>query len=406
MTAPAYEFVIYGATSFVGQIMCQYIIENYAEGEVRWAAAGRSQDKLDKLVASLGRDIDTIVAAADDEPALQSMVVQAQVILSTVGPYALYGSPLIKVCAQSGTDYCDLTGEPQWIRRMISAHEEEAKASGARLVHCCGFDSIPFDMGNFYLQQQSQQQYGAAATTVKMAVNKMQGGGSGGTIASAINMIKEASKDAQLRKDLGNPYYFCSADHGFTASQRNVTGAVYDDEFQSWVGPFIMAAINTKIVHRSNELSGKAFGEQFKYDEVMITGNSFAARMGASSIGIGMGFFALMVALPPTRYVVEALVPKPGEGPSPEAQLNGFFDLSFVGKTENGEALQVRVTGDRDPGYGCTAKMLVQSGLCLARDVSKDDKPGGFWTPATAMGDALVTRLVDGAGMTFTVEQA
>jgi len=404
MTAPTYEFVIYGATSFVGQIMCQYLVDEFAEGEVRWAAAGRSQAKLDTLVKKLGRDIDTIVAAADDEDALRAMVEHSQVILSTVGPYALYGSPLVKVCAQSGTDYCDLTGEPQWIRRMISAHEEEAKASGARMVHCCGFDSIPLDMGNFYLQQQAQLQYGKAATTVKMAVNKMQGGGSGGTIASAINMIKEASKDAQLRKDLADPYYFCSAEHGFTASQRNVTGAVYDEDFQSWVGPFIMAAINTKIVHRSNELSDKAFGAQFKYDEVMITGDSFAARMGASSIGIGMGFFALMVALPPTRFVVEKLVPKPGEGPSPEAQLSGFFDLSFIGKTEQGETVRVKVTGDRDPGYGCTAKMLVQSGLCLARDISKSDKLGGFWTPATAMGNALVTRLIDGAGMTFALE--
>jgi len=404
MTAPTYEFVIYGATSFVGQIMCQYLVDEFAEGEVRWAAAGRSQAKLDTLVKKLGRDIDTIVAAADDEDALRAMVEHSQVILSTVGPYALYGSPLVKVCAQSGTDYCDLTGEPQWIRRMISAHEEEAKASGARMVHCCGFDSIPLDMGNFYLQQQAQLQYGKAATTVKMAVNKMQGGGSGGTIASAINMIKEASKDAQLRKDLADPYYFCSAEHGFTATQRNVTGAVYDEDFQSWVGPFIMAAINTKIVHRSNELSDKAFGAQFKYDEVMITGDSFAARMGASSIGIGMGFFALMVALPPTRFVVEKLVPKPGEGPSPEAQLSGFFDLSFIGKTEQGETVRVKVTGDRDPGYGCTAKMLVQSGLCLARDISKSDKLGGFWTPATAMGNALVTRLIDGAGMTFALE--
>jgi len=404
MTAPAYEFVIYGATSFVGQIMCQYLIDEFAEGEVRWAAAGRSQEKLNTLVKGLGRDIDTIVAAADDEPALQAMAEQTQVILSTVGPYALYGSPLVKVCAQSGTDYCDLTGEPQWIRRMISAHEEDAKASGARIVHCCGFDSIPLDMGNFFLQQHSVQQFSAPATTVKMAVNKMQGGGSGGTIASGINMIKEVSKDSQLRKDLADPYYFCSTDHGFNASQRNVTGAVYDDDFQSWVGPFIMAAINTKIVHRSNELSGKAFGEQFKYDEVMITGSSFGARMGASSIGVGMGFFALMVALPPTRYVLEKLVPKPGEGPSPEAQLNGFFDLSFIGKTEQGETLRARVTGDRDPGYGCTAKMLVQSGLCMARDISKSDKAGGCWTPATAMGDALITRLIAGAGMTFTLE--
>ena len=404
MAKPTYELVIYGATSFVGQILCQYLVDECPDGNITWAAAGRSQAKLDELVNRLGGNIPTIVAAADDETALQAMVNETGVVLSTVGPYALYGSPLVKICARSGTDYCDLTGEPQWIRRMISAHEAEAKASGARIVHCCGFDSIPLDLGNYFLQQQAQALYAAPATKVKMAVIEMKGGGSGGTIASAINMIEEASKDPQLRKDLNDPYYFCSSDHGFTALQRNVTGSLYDEDFQSWVGPFIMAPINTKIVHRSNELSGKAFGENFEYDEVMTSDSSIRGRMIASGTGLGMGLFALLVALPPTRAVVKKLVPQPGEGPSPEAQLNGLFDLKFIGTTDGGETITVEVTGDRDPGYGCTAKMLAQAGLCLARDISKSEKAGGFWTPATAMGDALIERLINGAGMRFSVK--
>lgn len=403
MSEPAYEIVVYGATSFVGQILCRYLVDQYPNNEVSWAAAGRSQSKLNGLLKELGKEIPIIVADADDEKALQTMVDQTKVIISTVGPYALYGSTLVKVCAQSGIDYCDLSGEPQWIRKMITQHEAQAKESGARIVHCCGFDSIPLDLGNLFLQQQAQEKYSRPCTEVKMAVKALKGGGSGGTIASVINMIKEASADASLRKGLTDPYYLCSEQHGFTEKQRDVKMAVYDDDFQAWVGPFIMAAINTKIVHRSNELNGKAFGENFKYDEVMITGTTFSSRLAASGIGIGLGVFPLLVALPPTRFLIEKIVPKPGEGPSPYQQEHGHYDLRFKGKTDGGEKLTVKVTGDRDPGYGSTAKILVQAGLCLAQDISKTDKAGGFWTPATAMGKPLIKRLTDNAGLEFSV---
>jgi short subunit dehydrogenase-like uncharacterized protein len=404
MSNQQFEIIVYGATSFVGQILCQYMVDQYPNGEIAWAAAGRSQSKLDSVLKPLGQNIPTIIAEADDEDALKAMVKQTKVIISTVGPYALYGSNLVKVCAQSGTDYVDLTGEPQWIRKMISAYEADAKKSGARIVHCCGFDSIPLDLGNHFLQAESQTKFTAPCTEVKMSVYKMQGGGSGGTIASGINMIKEAAKDADLRKGLTDPYYLCSPDHGFTAEQRDVKTAVYDEDFEAWVGPFIMAAINTKIVHRTNELNGKAFGENFKYDEVMRMGTGFSARLAGISMGIGLAVGPIFIALPVTGKLIEKLVPQPGEGPSPEQQEKGFFDLRFIGKTDAGETLKVKVTGDKDPGYGCTAKMLAQAGLCLAQDISKTDKAGGFLTTSTAMGAALIKRLIENAGLTFTLE--
>lgn len=398
-----YDIVIFGATSFVGQILCQYMVAQYPEGEIAWAAAGRSQSKLNSVVKSLKQNIPTIIADSDDEMLLRYMAEQSKVIISTVGPYALYGSSLVKVCAESGTDYVDLTGEPQWIRKMINLHEATAKASGARIVHCCGFDSIPLDLGNFYLQQQAQKVYCAPCTTVKMAVYQMKGAGSGGTFASGINMFKEASTDAELSKGLKDPYFLCSKEHGFSAVQRDVQTAVYDEDFDAWVAPFVMAVINTKIVHRSNELNGKAFGEKFKYDEVIRIGKGFGSHITASAIGLGMRIFPLAITLPPSGYLIEKILPKPGEGPSVKQQNSGFFDLRFIGKTDAGQRLTVKVTGDKDPGYGSTAKMLVQAGLCLAQDISKAKKAGGFWTTATVMGEPLIKRLTERAGLTFTL---
>jgi short subunit dehydrogenase-like uncharacterized protein len=398
-----FDIVVYGATSFVGQIICRYMASQYPGNEIKWAAAGRSEEKLESVLKETGCKVPTIIADSGDDEALKTMVAQTKVIISTVGPYALYGSKLVKYCAQNGTDYVDLTGEPQWIRRMISAHEADAKKSGARIVHCCGFDSIPLDLGNQFLQNESKTRFNEGASEVKMAVHKMKGGGSGGTIASGINMIKEASKDAQLRKDLNDPYYLCSSNHGFSETQRDVKGAIYDEDFEAWVGPFIMATINTKIVHRSNELSGKAFGEHFRYDEVMKIGKGMSAKLAASATGMGTGVATLMIAFPPTRMLIEKLVPQPGEGPTREQQEKGFFDLRFIGKTQSGKTLHVKVTGDKDPGYGATAKMLVQAGLCLAQDIPKEKVAGGFWTTATAMGVPLINRLENYAGMRFEV---
>ena len=386
----------------MGQSLTLYQLDRHgvSGGEVSWAIAGRSQAKLDQLKAELdAAELPVIVADAADPQALEAMCSQAQVIISTVGPYALYGEPLVKVCVDTGTDYCDLTGEVQWIRRMIDTYEDAAKASGARIVHCCGFDSIPSDLGVHFTQQQAQQVLGGPARRIRMRVRRIKGGASGGTVASLMNVIKEAAADPALRKELANPYSVAGKTQ--PTRQPNVKLAEHDPVADSWLTPFVMAAINTRIVHRSNALAGYPWGEDFVYDEAVMTGDGFKGRMRATTAAAGLGGFMVAAGLPPTRWLLEKVVPKPGEGPSPEEQEAGMYDIRFFAEGEDGTVLQTKVHGDRDPGYGSTAKMLGEAGACLALDVSRDAKPGGFWTPATAFGDALIDRLTRHAGLTF-----
>lgn len=401
-----HEIVVFGATSFVGQILCRYLAGQFGAGELDWAAAGRSPEKLEELIASLPQshqDIPLIVADAANEAALCELVSRARVVISTVGPYALYGEPLVKVCAESGTDYCDLTGEVQWIRRMIERYEETAVANGARIVHCCGFDSIPSDLGVHFLQQQALERFGSPCERIKMRVRAMRGAASGGTVASMMNIAKELAADPELRREMVNPYSLCPPDYPTGTRQANVGFAEIDPDFDAWVAPFVMGGVNTRVVHRSNALAGRTYGDGFRYDEAVLTGRGIGGRVKAMGIASAVGAFMLGSGIAPTRWVLEKFVPAPGEGPSPDAQEKGFFDLRFFGKTANGEELRVKVTGDRDPGYGSTAKMLGQAAACLARDIDKENTPGGFWTPATIFGDQLIERLRRDAGLTFEV---
>jgi short subunit dehydrogenase-like uncharacterized protein len=411
MTSPAYDLVVFGATSFVGQILTRYLVD-HASGQtepLRWAIAGRSASKLDEVKRSLGaagQSLPVIVADAANEAQLRAMCAQTRVVVSTVGPYALYGEPLVKVCAESGTDYCDLTGETPWIRRMVDRYEAPARQSGARIVHCCGFDSVPSDMGVYFLQQHAMKQWGQPATQIKMRVKALKGGASGGTVASLINVVQEAMADPALRKELGNPYSLCPPGHGFTARQHVVKGAEFDGDAQAWVAPFVMAAINERVVQRSNALSGKAYGSQFTYNEGMLTGSGFKGRLAAWGLVAGLGALMAGVAIQPTRVLLTRFVlPKPGEGPIPEAQLAGRYDLRFFGRSDQGQTLRAKVTGDRDPGYGSTAKMLGQAAISLAldhvQDGAKVGRGGGFWTPATLFDDRFIERLTRHAGLRF-----
>lgn len=398
-----YDFIVYGATSFVGQILARYLFERHGAGNgPRWALAGRSQEKLERVRDGLGagaENLPLVVADAGDEAALRAMCQQADAVVSTVGPYLLYGSTLVKVCAETGTDYCDLTGEIPWIHRMLEAHENSAKQSGARIVHCCGFDSIPSDLGVHFLQHQAVNRFGKPCSQVKMRVKAMRGAASGGTVASMMNIAKTAARDPKVRKLLSNPYAICPDNPGIR--QHNVSFAEFDADFDQWAAPFIMAGINTRIVHRSNALAGHAYGGEFRYDEAILAGRGLRGRTSAMGIASGIGGFLALAALPPTRWFLQKfVVPKPGEGPSPEAQAKGFYDLRFVGETGDGQKIKVKVTGDRDPGYGSTAKMLGEAVACLG-ETGRDRIPGGFWTPATALGDRLVERLTAHAGLTF-----
>jgi short subunit dehydrogenase-like uncharacterized protein len=407
-----FDIILFGATSFVGQIMTRYMISQFPEGQGNptWAIAGRSDAKLQQLKTSLGSSgehLQTLVADAENEQALTDLCEQTKVIVSTVGPYALYGEAMVKACVSTGTDYCDLTGEPQWIFKMLKRYEKIAQATGARIVHSCGFDSIPSDLGVLYTQQQAKQQLGSYCEGIYMRVKAAKGSASGGTVASMMNLVKEATTDKQLRRLLANPYALCPAGHGFEHRQENLKTAKFDPPSQSWIAPFVMAAINTRIVHRTNSLLNKQYGQNFIYDEAMMMGKGTKGSVFAAGLSIGLGGFMLAAALPPSRWFMEkTILPKPGEGPSLKEQQQGYYDLRFFGVTSTGQQIQTKVTGDQDPGYGSTAKMLAQSAACLAQDISKKELAGGFWTPASAMGDKLIDRLQQHAGLTFSVVES
>lgn len=404
-----FDVVVFGATSFVGQILVQYLSDQFNQAEketLSWAIAGRSQAKLDEIKAKVQQpELTTIIADAHDEDAIKAMCAQAKVIISTVGPYALYGETLVKVCAESGTDYCDLTGEVQWISRMLKKYETSAKASGARIVHCSGFDSIPSDMGVYFTQSAAKKAFGEYCNTISMRVKSAKGGASGGTIASMINITEEVMKDPALRKDLVNPYLICPDNHGYSIRQFDTKKPTFDKNFNVWTAPFIMAAINTRIVFRSNALMGSPYGKDFKYDEAMLVGKGFKGRLIATAIVTGLGAFLIGAALKPTRWLLENyLLPKPGEGPTPKEQVEGYYDIRFIGKTPAGKEIRTKVAGQGDPGYGSTSMLLGQVGACLALDTQLlADKEGGFWTTSTLFGDRLIERLEKSAKLKFEV---
>jgi short subunit dehydrogenase-like uncharacterized protein len=396
-----YDFILYGATSFVGKIIVEYL-SAYSAEEFNWAIAGRNEQKLLELKSEHKlTEIEHFVADAKDQDRLTALCQQTKVIITTVGPYALYGETILAACAKTGTDYCDLSGEPQWIKAMIDKYESQAKASGARIVSCAGFDSIPSDLGVYLSQKLAIEKTGVPAQQIKMRVRKIKGAASGGTVSSLLNVLKEAGENAELKRLLVNPYMLCSQNHSFSKRQKNHKKAEFDEELNIWTMPFVMAAINERIVHRSNELLNNRYGTDFMYDEAMSAKKAHTAWLTT----IALGAFVGAASISPIRNLLSQYVlPKSGEGPSKQQQLDGLFDMRFYARLSNGEQQVVQVYGDRDPGYGATAKMLSQVALCLAKDVQ--DVKGGCWTPASALAEPLMTRLSEHAGVTVkAIEQ-
>jgi short subunit dehydrogenase-like uncharacterized protein len=397
------DLVVFGATSFVGRILTARLVERIGtDGDVNWAIAARNADKLAAVASETGADVEQIVADAGDAEAMAGLAARTAVVASTVGPYALYGSPLVAAVADAGTDYCDLTGEPQWMRAMIDAHHDRAVASGARIVHACGFDSVPSDLGVWFTQQRAIERFGQPCRSIALRVKGASGGASGGTIASGLNLVEEARRDPALRKLLGNPYALAPEGLRTGPRQPNVTTPQRDAASGSWVAPFIMAATNTRVVQRTHALLGRPWGDDFTYDEAMMVGGGPVGAAKAAMVSGGMAALAGAALFGPSRKLMNRFLPQPGEGPSPEQQERGYFDLRLYGRTGDGDTITTKVTGDRDPGYGSTAKMLAESALAFL-DLDRSDVGGGFWTPATAFGDMLVDRLVDHAGLTFDV---
>jgi short subunit dehydrogenase-like uncharacterized protein len=385
MTERAFDIVLYGASGFTGQLVAEYLASAHAE--LRWAIAGRNQQKLERYRRDLGMpDLPILIADSDDADQLKTMALQAKVIISTVGPYARHGSLLLETCAREGTHYCDLTGEAQWMAEVYAKVDPLAKASGARLVHCCGFDSIPSDLSVYFLQKEFKARFGRYASRVSGRMGRASGGVSGGTVASLMLVAEQASQDPVIRARIMDPYALYPAGVSPGSDKPDQTGVAWDDDFDSWTAPFVMAAINTKVVRRSHALAGLPYGDHFGYDESQLCDSRAKALLSAGGLGTVMAgtFFA------PTRALLKKLLPDPGEGPDESKRENGFFEFWAHG-SDGSDHLRVKVTGQRDPGYGATSRMLAQAALCLAQDSLAVD--GGIWTPASAMGDALLQRL-------------
>lgn len=401
-----YDVIVYGATGFTGKLVAAYLTRQYGVGgKLQWAIAGRSEAKLRSVRESLGdaaSDLNLIVADSSDREALAALAEQTRVVLSTVGPYALYGSELVAACVDAGTDYCDLAGEVQWIRKMIDTHHDRAAETGARIVHCCGFDSIPMDIGVYFLQQAANDSYGNYCQSIALYVKATKGTASGGTLASMMNIIEETRRDREIARILVHPYSLNPAGERDGPDGRDQQKVIYDEKAEAWTAPFVMAGVNTKIVRRSNALAGYPYGREFRYREAVLSGKGVGGWFKGAGMTLGIGSLVVGASFAPTRKLLQKFVlPKPGEGPSPELQHSGFFNLMQIGTLPDGRIIRTRITGDQDPGYGSTSKMLSESAVCLAKDEIRTK--GGVWTPATAMGAPLLARLQENAGLTFEI---
>ncbi len=406
-----FDLVVWGATGFTGRLVAEHLLRRSAEESFRWALGGRNRAKLeavrDTIERETGRDAGTlplVLGNSDDEASMAALAGRTRVVCTTVGPYAQYGSKLVAACVKAGTHYCDLTGEVQWIRRMIDRHHDDAVSSGARIVFTCGFDCIPSDLGTFFLQREAIARNGAPCSHVKYRVNDFAGGASGGTIASMLNMMEEAEHDPEVRRIVSAPYAINPKDQRSGPDAAERLGPSHDPDFGQWVAPFVMASINTKVVRRSNALLDHLYGRDFRYDEAVLMGSGPLGLAKAAGVSAGTAAGMGAMAIRPLRRLIGKRLPQPGEGPDAKTRESGHFDILLFGRHASDPArnLRGRVTGDRDPGYGSTSKMLGESALCLALDELAS--PGGCSTPAAAMGEALLTRLQKSAGLRFELE--
>jgi short subunit dehydrogenase-like uncharacterized protein len=386
MTQPReFDIIVYGATGYTGRLVAEYLASR--EGAPNWAMAGRSLAKLEAVRGKIGAPASTplVVADASDPASLDAMTKRASVIISTVGPYQLYGNELVAACVANGTHYTDLCGEPVWMREKIDQYGAAAIESGARICFSAGFDSIPFDLGVLMLQHHCIEKFGAPAPRVKGRVRAMQGKFSGGTAASLKATMAAAAKDKNVIAHLINP--FCLVPGFDGPPQPAANKPEYDESLDSWATTFVMAPINTKNVHRTNALLGHLYGGNFVYDEMLLTGPGEQGEAIANHVAT-----TPMIGTPDD--------PAPGEGPTKDERENGFYDVLFVAEYPDGRTARVGVTGDKDPGYGSTSKMIAETGIALLEIAG----PGGITTPGASLGMDLVARLQAKAGLTFTVE--
>ena len=396
-----FDIIIWGASGFTGRLVVAYLFKKYGVNDnIKWAMAGRDKKKLKQVRFEVAdNSLPIIIAEINDEASLKEMIIRTKVICTTVGPYATYGSKLVSLCVNQGTDYCDLSGEVQWMRKMIDQYHETAKINGVKIVHTCGFDSIPSDMGVYFTQRESQSQTGQLANKIQMRVAGIRGGISGGTYASLTKVMEQAFLNKEVYKVLTNPYGLNPKGKIEGDDMRDLNTIIYDEVSKSWIGPFVMAGINTKVVRRSNALSGYAYGKDFRYDEATICGKGLKGWIKGCLMAIPL---LIMTAKPESflKKITNKILPKPGEGPTKEQREKGFFNLKFYATLKDGSKVLVKVTGDMDPGYGSTSKMLGEAAVCLSKDNLSN--VSGVLTPSTAMGDFLLKRLENRAGLSFS----
>ena len=401
------DVVVFGATGFVGRLVAGYLAEHAPEG-VKVGLAGRSEEKLGRVRSELGaRAADWPLVAADsgDPGSLGALAQRARVVATTVGPYRKYGMPLVEACINARTDYCDLTGEVLFVAETIERHHDRAEAAGARIVHSVGFDSIPSDLGVWLLHERAREDGAGELEETTLVVTGMKGGASGGTLASMKGQIDEMTRSKEARRTILDPYALAERPGGGDgASERDRRGVGRDEQLGQWVGPFVMATYNTRIVRRSNALQDFAYGRAFRYGEVTGLGNGPLAPVKGAALAGGLGALAGGLALKPTRMVLDKVLPDPGQGPSEEARRKGFFRLEIHASTSRGARYVAKVAMQGDPGYAATAVMMGESALCLALDRDRLPERAGVLTPAAAMDGALVDRL-RATGATFEVER-
>jgi short subunit dehydrogenase-like uncharacterized protein len=398
------DVVVFGATGFVGRLVARYLAEHAPDG-LRVGLAGRSLDRLTAVRAGLAASAASwplIVADSDEPTSLSALAARTRVVATTVGPYRRWGMGLVRACVEAGTHYADLTGEVAFMRATIDTYHDLAARAGVRIVHACGFDSMPSDLGVLLLHEATRAAGTGDLEDTTLVVAALKGGLSGGTIDSMRVQLQEARTDAGVRRLIADAYSLSPdrTEEPELGDERDLMSVRHDDDLHMWVGPFLLAGSNTRVVRRSNALQGWAYGRKFRYREVTGFGTGAAAPVKGAMVATGLAGLVAGLRFTPTRAVLGRVLPSPGEGPSEKAQRSGFFRMDIQTRTSSGARYVGRVSAKGDPGYAATSLMLGEAAICLARDELPDR--GGVLTPATAMGLALVERLRI-AGMTLSV---
>ena len=412
---PTHDIVVWGATGVAGRFTAEYLTERYAPDELSLAVGGRNRGKLDDLVADLTRrsdgwaDVPVVVGDATDPESLRAIAKDTRVVCTTVGPYTTYGTPLVEACVETGTDYCDLTGEVNWVRETIDRFHEPAVENGARIVHSCGFDSVPADLGTLLVQSYATETHGAPCETVRIYLDGGSGGVSGGTLASFGELFDAAATDPLAREALRNPYSLAPAGERSGVDPGAQRWPQRDSLRGGWSAPSPMAPVNERVVRRSNALLGYPWGREFRCSEVVPTGDGVRGATTAGTVAGGLGLFTAAMSIGPLRSALRRYAfPDPGEGPTREEAEAGHFRIGLLGRGTGADGrftVEGAFAADRDPGYGATARMLGESAVCLARGDVDSPFDGGVLTPASGIGLPLAERLRE-VGFTASVDKA